>query len=194
MTGKKEKKRKYNYVDVDNALERWQDNKNSKQQIFFSRLYNVKEISTTLFVVKIEPLALVNCFNHHYLEFDDCEWHPGSPSNPIFISRQIRKNTKICKILELCNVCAIKFMLNLFKFDSQFNLFFKNCQSILGDVTQTLLFWAFVFCLGFGLILKIVPILMLALVLVLSFVLSTFSEARIILQQCEHVSNKTNSS
>lgn len=113
--------------------------------IIDSGLYS-KNLRSHMLILKSHPVSWMPFFEHWFLAYRNFEWHPGAPNEEIYTERacgheNLKKGTRVRHVYECCKSCADFFLEQSIKQDRRFSLIGRNCDIILGNGTETLLFY-----------------------------------------------------
>lgn len=132
-----------------------------------SRLYSHGENSNFV-MVKSYPIANWPFLRHWFLAFRDIEWHPGTPTNPIFVPMNNYERGEIEKIYELCDTCANNYLRAKIEQDKHFFLPFFNCDTMVGNRMETTLIFCIIIFFIFSIILPSIILFVMFLVSIVS--------------------------
>lgn len=186
------KKCRYNEVDIEEALSLWPTRVPPSEQIP-SRLLNsdiTKQGRTTIFLVRSSNLSILPVLHHYYIEFNDKEWHPGAPDDPIITNKEVdpKQVLKLRKFIECCDYCARRFMEANFERDSRFNLLCNNCQIQFGHIAESLFVNIFLFGLVLGLLFNNIIAIFISITALATILSTSHLGHDLEYNICEHIS------
>ncbi|CAJ2002057.1 Ac81 [Cotesia congregata filamentous virus 1] len=143
---------------------------------------------------------------HWYIDIDGTQrWHPGEkqPPNggvvdissppPILISTnegfdECLLAPRVTGVLELCSRCLYWYLLDKFNKDRYFNIFFHNCELILGYRNETMYSYLVFTCLVLFMFTRILFfLLLLAIFLTITLVMFGKDTVNVAFHRCKHV-------
>lgn len=137
---------RYNSILISEALKQWKEYSFNEPEpnSITSRL--IRENDNTLFL----QFRMYNLLDHKYLPmhiyvtFENIAWHPGVSEGPIFETDTERNiaRSKAIEIHEKCAYCVYQFFSDKFERDEKFNFFLNNCQTVLGFLKETFVYWS----------------------------------------------------
>lgn len=142
----KNKKKEESIVSV--LLTRWRSSSNMSMGIASTDAdMPTTNMSSNLLYIKFRPVENVTFFKHWFIDVNNTlRWHPGNTTSskifePISLVDPNNKLGKdvLVKIHEMCDDCLCEFFEKRFNLDRIFNIFYLNCEIIVGFCLQTIL-------------------------------------------------------
>lgn len=126
---------------------------------------------------------------HWYVAYKNIEWHPGTPDNDIYVPRNYYNKPNIVnKIYECCTDCGNEFMKKNIEKDKNFFLLCYNCDTMLGNCVETILFGVMFILLLMSLILKsLIAFVFFIVSLISLFFTNSVIKTSIYYEKCEHI-------
>lgn len=164
--------------------------------IFLSIFDGSQSGETKILKINFSPLdsKLFGFLTHWFIQIENKEWHPGNKEDVLFVTACDSCNYQTSEILELCNYCAYNFLYEKMTADTNFNMFYQNCEIILNRYLETCL--VYIICLF--LLLFITTMCLIWLILFLIFyvliIFVNYDTYKPKLRQCKHINNIINKS
>ena len=182
---------RYTDAAIEEALSRWPMQQPPTEMIPSRLLHrkNAIESDTTIFIVRSSAISYLPILHHFYIEFNDTEWHPGAPNDPIFEPKRDthERSMKLRKIIECCPYCSKLYLRKHFERDKGFNLIFNNCQIQFGEIAESLLVLFFIATFIVGIILKSPLIIVINAVSLASIFVTSLHDQEIEYKTCNHI-------
>lgn len=98
-----------------------------------------------ILLIKSYKIKSIPLFRHWYVVYKNIEWHPGTPSGPVYVDTDFYNTGDIHHIYEYCKECADDFLSKNIEKDKKFFLLFYNCDTMLGNSMETIFVMSTVF-------------------------------------------------
>lgn len=200
---------KYQTDKIENVLiawEKWKDTEvedDSVDSTFLLSRYEQEKarqdhfdddkISTNIIYLKYRKTdSFAQALRHWFLDINnEYRWDPGAQDITILAKFENVRNTHphiMYAMYELCDKCTYKYLLKNFCKDSSFNIFFYNCELILGNFFQTFLLTTSIILMIISFIFKSPLFLILCCgALMLYFISSKLNSNDFFMKKCRHV-------